>query len=169
MTDRMETQVKNSLAIGETIRVSVERAAPSGGWAQPEDVQGHDLIVNPGRIYIAQRISGGDTVASAMAHIAVGTVSTAAALTNSTVPGEVARKATAINSATTDNVWTAVATFGGNADSVTSLSLVEAGVFNHAASGNGTMMQRVTFASVVLADSDILSLTLETNVGSNTI
>lgn len=163
----LETLVKNPLAIGEQVKAYVHRAMPSGGWSPPELLKSHDLITNNGRTFLAQRI--GADVNSPMAYMAVGTVSTAADLTDSALSGEVARKALAVNSAQTNNVYTAVATFGGDADSVASLSLVEAGVLNHAASGNGTLFQRVTYASVVLANSDLLSLTLETNVGSNTI
>lgn len=125
-----------------------------------------DLIVGTGRIYIAKRISAGDTVSSAMAYMAVGTVATAPVCGDTTLTGEIKRKALAISSVLATNVWTAVATFGGAADTVTSLVMAEAGLFNHASSGQGTMMQRVTYATVTLADSDLLKLTLETNVGS---
>lgn len=169
MNNPVVALVKNQLAIGEIVKVDIHRALLHGGWSVPESVVAEDLIVNAGRTYIAKRIAGGDAVASAMAHIAVGTVATVASLNNTQPTGEVVRKATAINSAIVNNIFTAVATFGGTADSVTSLSLVEAAVLNHASSGEGTMMQRVTFAAVVLANSDILALTMETNVGSNTI
>jgi|SRR3990167_8662744 len=129
----------------------------------------NDLIVNNGRVHIAQRMTGDDTISSKMNYMSVGTVSTAAGLTDTTLTGEVKRKALAVYSATTNNVITAVATFGGAADSVSSLQMTEAGLFNHASSGQGTMMQRVTFAAVTLADSDLFKITLQTNVGSNTI
>lgn len=134
-----------------------------------ETVCAEDLIVNNGRVHIAQRMTGDDTVSSKMNYMAVGTVSTAAALANTTLTGEVQRKALAVYSATANNVVTAVCTFGGNADSVTSIAMVEFGLFNHASSGQGTMMQRVVAAAVTLADSDLVKVTLQTNVGSNTI
>jgi hypothetical protein len=157
-------QQHESLALRELVRAEIFRA--DGGV---EEICVNDLIVNTGRIYLAKRIASGDSVASAMAYMAVGTVSTAADVANTTLTGEVKRKALSTNSALTNNVYTAVMTLGGAADSVTSLSLVEAGVFNHASSGQGTMFQRVTFSAVVLANSDLLKITLETNVGSNTI
>lgn len=129
----------------------------------------NDLIVNNGRIYLAKRIASGDTVASAMAYMAVGTATAAAALTDTTLPGEIKRKALSQNTANPNNVYTAVMTVGGAAESIQSIAITEAGIFNHASSGNGTMFQRVTFAAVTLADSDLLKLTLQTNVGSNTI
>lgn len=165
------TTKREELTLREIVRAELFRALPEGGYAAPQSMEVTDLIVNNGRIYIARRIAGGDatTGASAMAYMAVGTVSTAATLTDSTLTGEVDRKALATNSAQTNNIYTAVATWGGAADTVTSLQIVEAGIFNHANSGQGTMMQRVTFATVTLADSDLLKVTLETNVGSNTI
>ena len=168
---RQETMATDvPLFLKETIKVDVFRGH-RGFYSENPDYSPEpiDLITNQGRIYLAKRIAGGDTVASAMAHIAVGTVATAAALADTALTGEVKRKATCINSAITNNVFTAVATFGGAADSITSVQMVEAGLFNHAASGQGTLMQRVTFSSVTLADSDIFRITLETNVGSNTI
>lgn len=107
-----------------------------------------------------------------MAHMAVGTGTAAPVLTDGTTPGlygEIKRKALSTNSAITNNVYTAVMTLGGAADSIQSIAITEAGVFNHASSGQGTMLQRVTFAAVTLADSDLFRITLETNIGSNTI
>lgn len=133
-----------------------------------EEPQMVDLITTAGRVYLAKRIASGDAVASAMAYMAVGTVSNAPALANTTLTGEIVRKALAVSSTTAgDNVYTAVATFGGAAESISSIAIVEAGIFNHASSGNGALFQRVTFASVTLANSDILKLTLSTNVGSS--
>ena len=166
MTDKLKASVE-PLSLGEIVKAELYRALPEGGWAEPQLMGWGDLIVNDGRVYLAQRI--GANVNSPMAHMAVGTVSTAAALTNSNLAGEIDRKAMATNSAITDNVYTAVATWGGAADSVQSIAIVEAGIFNHAGSGQGTMFQRVTFASVTMADSDLFKLTMQTNVGSNTI
>lgn len=164
-----QTIVNQGIALGEEIEVLLHKHRSLGGWSDPVALNTEDLVVDNGATHLARRISGGDTASSAMAHIAVGTATTAATFTDTALTGEVARKATAINSALTNNVYSAVATFGGAAESVTSLALTEAGLFNHASSGNGVMFQRVTFASVTLANSDLLSITLQTNVGSRTI
>lgn len=157
----------------ETVLVEVFRGHRGYYSAQPDEVpENVDLIVNNGRIYIARRIVGGDSQpapGSAMAYMAVGTATAAPALGDTTLPGEIKRKALSFSSADTNNVYTGVTTFGGAAESVQSIAITEAGIFNHANSGQGTMMQRVTFASVTLADSDLLKITLQTNVGSNTI
>ena len=158
------------LGLGETIKAEIFRG--DGGFYSdvPDEVMCvNDLIVNTGRIYLAKRISAGDTVASAMAHIAIGTGTASPALGDTVLAGEYKRKGTAVNSAITNNVWSAISTFGGFADTITSLQITEAGVFNHASSGAGTLFQRVTFATVTLADSDIFRIELQTNVGSNQI
>jgi len=165
---------REGLTLREIVKAELYRPLSEGGYpVEGEQMDMQDLIVNNGRVYIARRIAGGDatTGASAMNYMAVGTVGTAPTLTDSLITGEVAggRKALSSNSAETDNIYTAVATYGGAADSITSFQIQEAGIFNHASSGEGQMMQRVTFATVTLADSDLLKITLQTNVGSNTI
>jgi hypothetical protein len=162
------------LLMNEEVFVRLHKHKPAGGYFAEQDLPVEDLITNAGRVFLASRIGliaglQSDTVNSPMNHMAVGTVATAAALGNTAITGEIARKALAVNSALTNNVYTAVSTFGGFAESITSAQIAEAGVTNHAASGQGTLFQRVTFATVTLADSDLLSVTLTTNVGSNTI
>jgi len=157
----------NTLLLTEIVEAHVARHKPGGGWHPAQEVEVGDLIVNAGRSFIASRIAANSP--DPISHMAVGTVNTAAALANTTLTGEVARKTLAINSAITNNLYTAVCTWGGFADSVTSLQLREAGLFNASGSGAGTMLQRVTFSTVTLADSDFVSITLKTNVGSNTI
>lgn len=157
-------QSAEQLALREIVRAEIYRA---GHYDSPESVCVEDLIVTSGRAFLARRIAA--DVGSAMAYMAVGTATASPALGDTTLPGEVKRKALAVNTAgpTAANVYTAVMTLGGAADSVTSLQIAEAGIFNHASSGQGTMFQRVTFSQVTLANSDLLRLTLETNVGSS--
>lgn len=159
-----------SLSLLEIVEAKIFRGDGVRSYDEipPETICVNDLIVTSGRKFLAMRISGGDAAASAMAYMAVGTVTTAATLTDTTLTGEIKRKALSTSSNTgNDNIWVAVSTFGGSADAVTSLSIVEAGIFNHASSGLGTMFQRVTFSTVVLANSDLVKITLSTNVGSS--
>jgi len=158
------------LGLQEIVKAEVWRGDKGYYTEQPdENICVNDLITNAGRIFLAKRIAADSDVASAIRYMAVGTVTTVATLTDTGLTGEVARKPLAVYSAQTNNVFTAVATFGGAADSVTSLALTEALLTNHASSGNGTAFQRVTFAAVTLASSDLVKITLQTNVGSNTI
>lgn len=160
-------EFRDYLSIKETVIVQVFRAndGPEGGWLPPEDVEVQDLVVTAGRTFLAQRI--GANVNSPMAYMAVGSGSTAAALADTGLLSEQKRKLLAVNSALSNNVYTATATFGGAADTLTGVVLQEGGVLNHASSGQGTLFQRVTFSSVTLTDSDLLNLTLTTNVGSS--
>lgn len=165
MTRPLETIVSD-VRLGETIQVDLFRARPEGGYYAPLPLDVVDLIPTVGRTHIAQRITGDGTVSSKMAYMAVGTGTAAGSLGSTNIAGEVARKALAVFSAT-NNLITATATFGGAADTVTSVQIGQAALFNHAGSGNGTMMQIVNFATVTLADSDFLSATLQTNIGSS--
>ncbi len=161
------------LGLAEVVKAEVFRGHRGYYAKEPdESLAVTDLIVNTGRIYIAKRMSAGDTVASLMNYMAIGSGTAAAALTDGSTPGlygEIKRKALAVFSAQTNNIVTAVCTFGGTAETIQSIAITEAGLANHANSGQGDLMQRVTFASVTLANSDLLKLTLQTNVGSNTI
>ena len=81
---------------------------------------------------------------------------------------EVTRKAanTSVSSRSTlilSNTW------GGAADSVSSIALEEAGIFNSANSGTGTMLNRLTGVNATLADSDILSLEMTFQIGSHAL
>jgi len=144
------------------------RARPDGmGWYPPEIELIPNIVTNNGADYLASRIGSRATGAnSTMSTTAIGTVSTAATLTDATIPGEVDRKlfdSTSLNA----NVWVIVNTWGGGADGVTSVQIVEAGIFNATASITGNVMfNRVVFASVVLANSDFLKLQIETQVHS---
>jgi hypothetical protein len=144
----------------------VWRTMPNGSVVMTEREERDNLIVSNGMDYLASRV-GSRAVGtnSPMYYTAIGTVTTAATLTNATLTGEVKRKAYDVVSLN-GNVWTVITTWGGSADSVASVSIVEAGTFNHASSAQGIMFQRVTFSSVVLANSDFLSLQIDTTVGS---
>ena len=112
-----------------------------------------NLVVQTGRNYIAHRMTG--TGNTAMSHMAIGTSSTAAALTNTTLGTETAR--VALTSATTAaNVVTYVATFNPGTPSAAN-AVVEAGIFN--ASSNGELLCRTVFDVVNKGTLDTLSIT----------
>jgi len=120
-----------------------------------------NLVVDVGMDWLATYLT--TSPGSAMAHIAVGTGTTAASLNQEALVGEVARNAMATSQAS-ENVWITVATFAGDTDSVTSVALTEAGVFNETTSG--TMFQRLQSTLGTLGSSDYLHLTVETTLGS---
>lgn len=159
----------DALGLQEIVTAEIYRGSKGYYGSEPDEhICVNDLIVSTGRAFLAKRISVDSAVVSAMAHMAIGSGATAAALGDTALVREVKRKPLSTNSTLAgDNNYTAVATWGGAADAVTSIAIAEAGIFNHASSGQGTMFQRVTFANVILADSDLLKITLTTNVGSN--
>ena len=123
-----------------------------------------NLFVNAGMDYLAtfQSTSPG----SVMQHMHVGTVSTAATLTDTVLGGQVgSRVAMATRTTAGSNVLTEVATWGGATTGITSLVLREVGVFNHSTSG-GTMRSRTVYAAITLGDSDQLRIDYRTTVGS---
>ena len=101
------------------------------------------------------------------AYLAIGTQTAAHSLGSTQAGiGEVDRKA-ASTLASSNEVIILVATWAGNADSVTSLDLRTGAIFNHANSGSGTMLNAVNSVATVLADSDFLKLQAEVQVGSH--
>lgn len=146
----------------EVFRATGNRFMP---YKSEEPVFAKNLFVNVGMDYLATFQS--TTPGSVMNHMLVGTISTAATLTNVVSGfGEVARVTMATRTAA-NNILTEVATFGGFLHGITSVSLREIGVVNHASSGpNGTLRSRSVFASIILADSDQLRVEYATTVGS---
>lgn len=171
MTSKKQTIMDPGIMLSESIIVELFRAKPEGGYSEPACLDSVDLVVENGMTYLAKRIGRVfDTdPASGMDWMAIGSATTVASFNQTNLPGEMSRKQAAVSSATSNNVFEMITTWGGAADSLTGLDITEAGIFNHPNSGNGTMFQRVTFTAANLAASDILKLTLQTNVGSRTI
>lgn len=124
-----------------------------------------NLFVSEGGTYLAQLQS--TTTTSVMNHMVIGTVSTAASLTDVVDSmGEVARNTMATRT-NASNLLTEVCTFAGDTDALTSVQIVEVGITNHPNSGpNGELRSRSVFSQVVLADSDFLQISYETTCGS---
>jgi hypothetical protein len=124
-----------------------------------------NLFVSQGMTYLAALQS--TTTTSVMNYMLVGTISTAATLTDvNTTMGEVDRNimASRVNVA---NILTEVCTFAGGLDGLTNLVLREVGVTNDARSGGfGSLRSRSTFATITLAASDFLQIQYSTTVGS---
>lgn len=145
-----------------------------GGYAVParRDIV-RNLTPNLGSNWLASRIGSahnGGSTASAMLYMAIGTGTAALSVTNTMLAGEVRRREFAVNEITSTNVWHVVNTWGGSTDSIASVDLREAGTFNQSGlttpTVSGTMFQRVSYSSVVLANSDILRLEIFSEVGT---
>ncbi|NBS68927.1 hypothetical protein EBT31_08415 [bacterium] len=115
-----------------------------------------NLVVTTGKNFVASRIK--DATTAAMSHMAIGTVSTAAAATDSALGGEAAR--VALSSTTvTGNVVNYIASFPAGTGTG---AITEAGLFN--ASTAGTMFCRTTFAVVNKGASDSMTITWSVTV-----
>ena len=99
-------------------------------------------------------------------NVAVGSGTAAGSLGSTALINEVLRKAGATQTTSRSNIILTT-TWGGAADSITSIALEEAGIFNSASSGAGTMLNKVTGVNATLADSDILNLEMTFRVGSH--
>jgi len=87
---------------------------------------------------------------------------------NSQTFGESDRKPAALISSSAELI-VAIATWGGDADSVTSQQLEMAGIANHQTIDSGIMLNIANGLSTVLADSDFLHLEIQVQVGSHNI
>jgi len=87
---------------------------------------------------------------------------------NSQTFGECHRKQAALISSSAELI-VAIATWGGNAESVTSNQLEMAGIANHQTIDSGIMLNIANGLSTVLADSDFLHLEVQVRVGSHNV
>lgn len=86
---------------------------------------------------------------------------------NSQYIAESSRKAAAVIGSSKEVLYV-VATWGGAADSVTSVAIAGCAIANHGTSGSGHYLNHAA-VSVVLADSDFLHLEAQVSVGSHAI
>ena len=156
--------MKSGLMIGGKLNVTVHRA--NGQVEKMGSIP--NLIPDTGSEEYAKLLLG--EASSAPAYMVVGTDSTAAVVgdTITSIGAAAAPKALSLN-ATSLNTLVQVATFGGDADSLTSVDLVELGTNNHASSGQGELLGRVTFSTstVTLAASDLVKFEYVTTVGTH--
>lgn len=100
--------------------------------------------------------------------IAVGSGTDTASLGSTALVNEVSRKQ-AQTLTTSRSTMILSNTWGGAADSITSVALSEAGIFNNTSSGQGTMLNALQGVNATLADSDILSLEMTFQIGSHAV
>ena len=112
----------------------------------------HNLVTTQGKYHVADQLSSSPTQ-TAMGYMGIGTGSTAAAITDTTLETELDRNALtsrtdALNIVTYVGNWAA----GDGTGSIT-----EAGIFN--ASSSGTMLVRAVFSTINKAALDTLLIT----------
>lgn len=96
--------------------------------------------------------------------IAVGSGTAAASLGSTALIHQVSSKAS-ITPVTSRSTLILSNTWGGAADSVTSIALEEAGIFNL----DGTMLNKLTGVAATLGDSDIVNLAMTFQIGSHAL
>jgi hypothetical protein len=115
-----------------------------------------NLVVTDGKEYVASRMK--DTTKAAMSHMAIGTVSTAAAASDSALGGQANREA--LTSATVAGTTiTYIATFGAGSGTG---AITEAGLFN--ASSAGDMLCRTVFAVINKGQNDAMTISWSVTV-----
>lgn len=129
-----------------------------------------NIVTRPGLNRIAHRAVAHDT--SPFFYIVVGTVTAAASLDSTQAGiGEVKRKVSAVGSTQAQSSeWIFLqCTFGGAADSVTSLVMDSAGISDgvNSSASVGILGNQVNGMGVTLANSDLLDLTVRIRCGSH--
>ena len=125
----------------------------------------HNQVLAAGLNELAQKLIV--TSRSAYGWIAVGTLTTVHSL-GSVWGGEVSRKAGATLT-TSKMTGILVCTWGGAADSVTSVVLETASIVNNVSSGLGIPLNVLTGVAATLAGSDILKLEMQFQIGSHNL
>lgn len=154
--------LKSGVSVNGFWKVTVTRADGSVEYKELNNIVTANGLDEIAKLAIAN-------AGSAAAYLAVGTVTAAASL-GSTNFGEVAngRKAPGTNTSSKE-VFFMIETWGGAADSVTSIALESAAMCNHASSGEGQVFNIVNGVSATLADSDFLHLEAQIQVGSHNL
>lgn len=111
-----------------------------------------NIVTSVGKAWIAARLSATGTP-TAMSNMAIGTGTTAADASQTTLVTETARSALSSTVVSTNTV-TYTATFGAGSGTG---AVTEAGIFNGATAG--TMLNRTTFAAINKGASDTISIT----------
>jgi hypothetical protein len=122
-------------------------------------------VVNGGRAIITNRITGGGTEPK---YVAVGTGTTAVALTDTALGGEVETRTTGTSSRTTTTSTNDTYQVVGTVTATASRTIGEVGLFDATSSGN-LFVRGVLASTVSLASGDTLTATITVQVTSSVI
>ena len=147
-----------------------------GGKAEVKIHRGDGSVDGPWEVHNQVTATGLNELATktivtsrpSFVNIAVGSGTATGSLNDTALVHEVIRKAGATQTTSRSNIILSN-TFGGAADSITSVALEEAGIFNSVDSGQGIMLNKLTGVNATLANSDILSLEMTYQIGSHAI
>lgn len=164
IVDRFLSSMEN-VPVRGSWQIEHHRANAQGGWDLLESKRIDNIVLAVGLNFLASRAVA--NTASAMAYIAIGTVTAQPSLGSANF-GEIARKVGAV-AASSGSVIILSNTWGGAADSLTSIPLGSAVVTNHAGSGQGTSLNFSNSVNATLQASDLLRIQAEIRVGSHNL
>ena len=143
--------MENNEVLKLTGRVNYKLFDSNGNLKEERNI--NNVVVTVGKAYLATWLTQATQATSFMDFIGIGTGSTAASASDTTLETELASRATGTLSSI-GNIWQSVGNFpaGTNTGAIT-----EAGVFS--ASSAGTMLARQVFAVINKAASDSLQVT----------
>jgi hypothetical protein len=120
-----------------------------------QEIEIPNLVVTTGKNYIAEKIVATTNSPASMTHMAIGTGTTAAALTDTQLVTQTGR-VTLSGSSVVNNTITYTATFpAGTGDG----AITEAGIFNGSSSPGSTLLCRTTFPVVNKGSGDTIAIT----------
>ena len=142
--------------------ISMPQMFPFGHYSETKSVS--NLVTNAGKAAAAGLLTG--DITDYFDYIAVGTGTTAAALTDTTLETETAAsglsRAASTNSRTTTDVTNDTAQFVKAFSVSGTVAVTESGVFS--ASSGGTLLARQTFSAINVVSGDTLTITWKIDV-----
>ena len=123
-------------------------------------------VVNTGRAIITNRLKGSGTEPL---YCAMGTGTTAVALTDTALGGEVESRTTGTSSRTTTSTTNDTYQVTGTVTATTSRTIGEAGLFDQSALGGNMFVRGVLASTISLASGDSIAFTFTVQVTSSVI
>jgi hypothetical protein len=120
-------------------------------------------VVNAGRAILTNRIIGSGTEPK---YVAMGTGTTAVALTDTALGGEVESRTTGTSSRTTTSTSFDTVTVTGTITATASRTIGEAGLFDQSALGGNLFVRGVLASTISLASGDSIAFTFTVQVTS---
>lgn len=120
-------------------------------------------VVNAGRAILTNRIIGSGTEPK---YVAMGTGTTAVALTDTALGGEVESRTTGTSSRTTTSTTSDTYQVTGTITATTSRTIGEAGLFDQSALGGNLFVRGVLASTISLASGDSIAFTFTVQVTS---
>lgn len=120
-------------------------------------------VVNTGRAILTNRITGSGTEPK---YVAMGTGTTAVALTDTALGGEVESRTTGTSSRTTTSTTNDTYQVTGTVTATTSRTIGEAGLFDQSALGGNLFVRGVLASTISLSSGDSIAFTFTVQVTS---